>query len=336
MKIPTKFVNELSEKQREELRELMKTSNEQVRKRAHAVLLSSRGYSVDRIADIYEVDRDTVSRWLDHWEDDGSAGLQDQEGRGRKPTLNEKEQKQAIKIVEKDPRSSKRSLTKIEEKTGKKISRETLKRILKKGNKTWKRLRRSLRGKRDEVDFQAAQAELAGFRADAEAGEIDFYYFDEAGFTLDPGVPYAWQTVGETIEIPAASSDRINVLAFLSPDFRFHPFIFEKTIDSEIVIACFDSLSQIITKPTLVVIDGAPTHKSDAFQARLEEWEARGLYTYLLPAYSPELNLIEILWRMIKYHWLPLTAYESFKDLMRSLIQVLKGVGSKYQIDFAH
>jgi hypothetical protein len=40
---------------------------------------------------------------------------------------------------------------------------------------------------------------------------------------------------------------------------------------------------------------------------------------YLLPAYSPELNLIEILWRMIKYHWLPLKAYESFKDLMRSL-----------------
>jgi hypothetical protein len=39
---------------------------------------------------------------------------------------------------------------------------------------------------------------------------------------------------------------------------------------------------------------------------------------------------------MIKYHWLPLEAYESFKALMRSLIQVLKGVGSKYQIDFAH
>ena len=319
MKTPTRFVAELTEEQREELRELMKTANEQVRRRAHAVLLSSRGYSVDRIADIYEVDRDTVSHWLDHWEDDGTTGLHDQEGRGRKTTLNQKEQKQAIKIVEKDPRSSKRSLTKIEEKTGKKISRDTLKRILKKGHKTWKRLRRSLRGKRDEVDFQAAKAELAGFRAEAEAGEIDFYYFDEAGFTLDPCVPYAWQTVGETIEIPAASSDRINVLAFLSPDLRFHPFVFEETVDSEIVIACFDHLSQIITKPTLVVIDGAPTHKSDAFQARLEEWEARGLYTYLLPAYSPELNLIEILWRMIKYQWLPLKAYQSFKDLMRLL-----------------
>src|SRR5258706_6899037 len=226
MKIPTRFVDKLSEEQRKELCELMKMSNEQVRRRAHAVLLSSRRYSVDRIADIYEVDRDTVSNWLDRWVGDGTKGLHDQEGCGRKPTLNQKEQKQAIKIVEQDPRSSKRSLTKIEQKTGKKISCETLKRILKKGQKTWKRLRRSLRGKRDEVDFQAAKAELAGFRTQAAAGEIDFYYYDGAGFTLDPYVPYAWQTLGQTIEIPAASSDPINILAFLSPDLQLHPVLF--------------------------------------------------------------------------------------------------------------
>ena len=91
MKTPTNFVNELSEEQREELHQLMKTGNEQVRRRAHAVLLSSRGYSVDQIAHIYEVDRDTVSNWLDRWKDGGTGGLNDQEGRGRKPILNKKE-----------------------------------------------------------------------------------------------------------------------------------------------------------------------------------------------------------------------------------------------------
>src|SRR4029434_595965 len=131
---------------------MMKTGNEQVRKRAHAVLLSDREYSVDQIADIYEVDRDTVVNWLDRGEDDGTRGLHDQEGRGRKPVLNEKEQRQAIKIVEQDPRSSNRSLAQIEKQIGKKISRETLKRLLKKGGKTWKRIRQGLRGKRDKAD----------------------------------------------------------------------------------------------------------------------------------------------------------------------------------------
>ena len=184
--------------------------------------------------------------------------------------------------------------------------------------------------------WSAAQQELAGFRAQAAAGEIDLSYFDGAGFTLDPCVPYAWQTVGETIEIPAATSDRFNVLAFFSLDHRLQPFVFENvTITSELVIACFDHLCQCLTKPTLVVIDQAPVHTSDEFQARLEAWEACGLYVYPIPAYSPELNLIEILWRMIKYHWLPLKAYESFKALGRGLYEVLKGVGSKYQIEFA-
>jgi transposase len=141
--------------------------------------------------------------------------------------------------------------------------------------------------------------------------------------------------VGETLELPAAASKRINVLGFFNEDHDFHPFVFEETIDSAIVIACFDRFSQRLVKPTIVVIDGASTHTSDAFQANLKIWEARGLSVYLLPAYSPELNLIEILWRMIKYHWLPLNAYESYKHLMRALIGVLKGVGSKYQINFA-
>jgi hypothetical protein len=124
-------------------------------------------------------------------------------------------------------------------------------------------------------------------------------------------------------------------LAFFSLDHRLHPFVFVNvSITSEMVIACFDHLCQLITKPTLVVIDPAPVHTSEEFQARLEAWEARDLYVYLLPAYSPELNLIEILWRMIEYHWLPLNAYESFKALMRGLYEVLKGVGSKYQIEF--
>ena len=42
-----------------------------VRERAHAVLLSSRGFSMAQIAKIYEIQYQAVSRWLDSWEDHG-------------------------------------------------------------------------------------------------------------------------------------------------------------------------------------------------------------------------------------------------------------------------
>ncbi len=103
--------------------------------------------------------------------------------------MNEKEEKAALQIVEKDPRSIKRSLSAIEAKTGKTISADTLKRLLKKAGKTWKRLRRRPRAKRDEAEFRAAQQDLAEFRIAADAGQLDVYYFDGAGFPRDPCVP---------------------------------------------------------------------------------------------------------------------------------------------------
>ena len=55
---------------------------------------------------------------------------------------------------------------------------------------------------------------------------------------------------------------------------------------------------------------------------------------YLSP-YSPELNLIEILWRRIKYTWLPFSAYTCLNALSEALETILSQVGSKYQITFA-
>ena len=196
-------------------------------------------------------------------------------------------------------------------------------------------MRRSLRGVRDEKDFRTAQAELTQLRAAAAGGEFDLYYYDEAGFSLEPCVPYAWQPQGETLELPSAASERLNVLGFLRHDHEFQSFVFAGPIDSQVVISCFDRLSRGLRQLALVVIDNAPTHTSAAFEARRAEWEGRGLYVMFLPPYCPELNLIEVLWRKLKYEWLPLNAYRSFKDLAKALCRTLSQVGSKYRIAFA-
>ncbi|MEG4854017.1 IS630 family transposase, partial [Microcoleus sp. B5-D4] len=51
--------------------------------------------------------------------------------------------------------------------------------------------------------------------------------------------------------------------------------------------------------------------------------------------YSPELNLIEILWRFIKYQWLEIDAYSSWPSLVSSVEKILKGFGDNYVINFA-
>jgi DDE superfamily endonuclease len=218
------------------------------------------------------------------------------------------------------------------------LSSYTLKRLLKSKGYVWKRMRRSSRDKRDEADFQRAKAHLKKLRVACATPDRDFdlIYFDGAGFTLTPSVPYAWQLCGQTLAISSDHSPRLNVLGFLNLNGSFQSYVFEGTIDSAVLISCFDDYCQHMKRPVLIVLDNASIHTSAEVKAQIKRWEEQGLYLLFLPPYCPELNLIEILWRKIKYQWLPFSAYQSFKDLSEALDEVLRGIGSKYRLNFAH
>lgn len=244
----------------------------------------------------------------------------------------------ALKLALRNARSLKASSPQIIEKLGEKLSPFTLKRLLKQRGYVWKRCRRALRDKRNEQDLQAAKAPLAQLRVACSVAEPDFelIYFDTAGFSLTPSVPYAWQLQGHTLVLPSAHSPSLNVLGFLKLDGAFESYVFQGAINSTALVYCFEDYCQRLARPALIVLDNAPIHRSQAVAERLKDWEEQGLDLLFLPPYCPELNLIEILWRKIKYEWLPLSAYQSFKALLKALDEVLKGIGSKYRLIFAH
>lgn len=217
------------------------------------------------------------------------------------------------------------------------MSCATLKRVLRAAGYTWKRVRRSLQTLRDEKQFRAAQKHLSKLRKDcaASAADFDLIYFDETGVSLTPCVPYAWQAPAQPLTMPSASSPRLNVLGFLNLRGDFHSYVTTDSVNAEFVIRCFDAYCDQLTRPCMVVLDNASMHRSAAFTAKIQEWEDDGMYLLFLPPYCPELNLIEILWRKLKYEWLPLSAYESFQDLTTALQDTLKGIGSKYLLSFA-
>ncbi|MEZ5477809.1 MAG: transposase, partial [Thiolinea sp.] len=64
-----------------------------------------------------------------------------------------------------------------------------------------------------------------------------------------------------------------------------------------------------------------------------DDWLLKGVCPRFIPPYCPELNLIEILWRKVKYEWLPLHAYQSsFEHVKATVIEVLDQVGEKFSI----
>jgi transposase len=333
---PTRFVGVLTDEEREVLEHLRDHGETpRIRRRAHAILLSASGKAVDEIADIFSATRITVYAWLDRWESEGLLGLSDKPRSGAPPRLTDDEREQVLKWIKEHPNSPKTVLEKIKTELGKVVAARTLRRLARAAGLRWKRMRRSLKSRRDEDKFREAQQELVEIIEDHEAGDYDLYYFDEAGFSLIPTVPYGWQPEGQRLEIPSQRSSQINVLGFLGYDGALTPYITEGSVDTDVVLTCMDDFSMKINgRPSLVVIDNASPHSSAKFQSRVETWEERGLFLYFLPPYCPELNLIEILWRMIKHHWIPLSAYTSYKSLLDGLSEVLANVGSKYRLSF--
>lgn len=331
-----KYANPLSEVESITLYELMKHHpHYRTRTRAHAILLSASHYSINAIAALYHVHRNTVSCWLSQWEHQGIVGLFEEARSGRPSKLTEEEQLLAKALLEEHPRSPKYVVELVKQKTGKGVSVDTIKRLARYAQLVWKRVRKSLKAKRDPGAFVIAQQEIAALHEQEAQQTLDVYYFDEAGFSLEPVVPYAWQPKGQTIQVPAARSARLHVLGFLTKHQAIETFIVEGQVDTQVVIACFEAFSKIVNKPACVILDNAAQHTSKAFKQQRRRWEADGLYIKYLPPYSPELNLIEILWRFSKYRWLPFSAYLNFSNLRLALEDILKHLGTKYQITFA-
>lgn len=83
-----RFINGLSKSDKIELRNNYKKSNDpKVRNRCHCILLSNKKFTINQLCLIFDKDRDTISSWLNRWEEYGLEGLFDGPRSGRPPLL---------------------------------------------------------------------------------------------------------------------------------------------------------------------------------------------------------------------------------------------------------
>ena len=307
----------------------------QVRQRAHCVWLYSQGLGVSELLTVFPVQQKTIYNWLNAWQERGCAGLYNRPGQGSKPKLNEAQKAQVKQWVAASPRQLKPVLKRIKETWDIEVSRDTLKRVLKAFRMSWRRLRRVPAKRPASAEYERKRSALEVLkRLDAD-DVIKLYYLDETGFTLVPPVPYAWQSVGETLGLPSQKSKRLNVLGFMHRQQGLESYVSAQSVTSDVVAACIEAFFPEVEQPTVIVMDQASIHTGQQVKERRQAWAQRGLYLFDLPPYSPELNLIEIAWRFMKYEWIDIEAYESWQTLRKHVEEMLVGFGDKFVINFA-
>lgn len=167
---------------------------------------------------------------------------------------------------------------------------------------------------------------------------IDLFFADESGFSLTPYVPYGWQPVAEQWGIATKKEHVENVLGFLNPlNEQLITYATKKKekINSTFMISRLNDMAESIKKETVVVLDNAPWHRSKQFMENISRWQEQGLFIFHLPAYSPHLNLIETLWRKIKYEWLRPKDYNSKTVLKKRLKEIFTTFGEQFSIKFS-
>lgn len=306
----------------------------QVRQRAHCLLLASQGVKVEELMRTFQISYVTVYNWFNRWESAGVVGLYNQPGQGRKPTFSSEQKSKIIEWATQSPRQLKKVVHQVKEEWGVEISTRTIKRILTMFHMSWHRMRRGVGGEPNPEEYQQKKAELEELKHKDSKGEINLYYLDESGFSLIPSVPYAWQKIGEYLTINSRRSRRLNVLGIMNRNHELKSYVSEQSINSDVVIACIDAFFPTVDKPTVIVVDQSSIHISDAILDKVEEWHLRNLTIFVLPTYSPQLNLIEILWRFIKYEWIEIDAYKSWPTFVASVEKILREFGENYLINF--
>lgn len=96
-------VRKPTDEERDQLKQMKRQDIGRVAMRAHMILLSDRGYSPSKIADLHDVSHPTVYKWIDRFDEEGPRGLYDREREGRPLMIDEEAREEIERLLEGNP-----------------------------------------------------------------------------------------------------------------------------------------------------------------------------------------------------------------------------------------
>ena len=144
----------------------------------------------------------------------------------------------------------------------------------------------------------------------AKSGTAELFFLDASHFVMGGFAGRVWSIVRMWVKT-ASGRQRFNVLGALHfATKRVETIVNTTYITSTQVIEILELLAQkYIGNPIYIVLDNA---KYQRCKAVFEAAERLGISLVFLPTYSPNLNLIERVWKLVKSRVLNSAYYETF------------------------
>lgn len=300
-----------------------------VRRKMEAVLLKSHGLPHQDICCITGICGNTLRSWLRDYQKGGIDELK--EIRFHKPRSEMMKYKSSIGAYfrEHPPANIKEAMAKIEELTGIRRSENRVREFL-----------ISIGMKRRKIGMIPAKAdpekqenflknEIRPRLDEAAEGKRAVFFVDAAHFVLAPFLGFLWSFAKISVRAPSGRQ-RFNVLGALN------------AVTHELVTVCNDtyinalSFCDLLRKiaemnlhmPVTLILDNAKYQKCGVVKELAESLDIELLY---LPSYSPNLNIIERLWKFVKKKCLWSKYYSDFQDFKQSIENCLSQTGTTFK-----
>jgi transposase len=307
-----------------------------VQRKMEVLWLKSHGLPHDQIAGLADVSRRTVQRYLDEYLAGGLERLRRCHWQAPEGLLSEYETSLEEYFLEHPPRSTKQAQAVIEQQTGIRRGRTQVRRFLKdRLGLRWRKTGAVPVPPKETVQEHARKQavflrdELEPRLDQARRGRRPVYFVDAAHFVFAPFLGFLW--CATRLFVRAASGrKRYNVLGAL--DAVAHRLIRVTNsdyINAESVCALLRAVAAAgVGLPITLVLDNARYQKCALVQGLAESLGIELLY---LPGYSPNLNLIERLWRFVRQQSLDSTYYEDFARFTAAIDQCLDGLPTAHK-----
>lgn len=173
--------------------------------------------------------------------------------------------------------------------------------------------------------------EFPAIRAQAKRDGAVVYFADEAGIRSDYHAGTTWAPVGQTPVVKATGARHsLNMVSAVTPAGVLRFATYTGSFTAETFIGFCKKLLADTAKDSgrgvYLIVDGHPTHKAKKVKAFVESTQGR-LKLFILPAYSPQLNPDEWVWKNVKHDRVgrtSVTGREEFIALVRAALRRLQ------------
>ncbi len=349
--MPPPAKNFLMSEQVTQLQQALKESTlPHVRERILIILLQNDGRTQQEISRFLGCSPRTVAYWCMHGDPDNLESLHNKREKEHYRKVTPEYIKLLLETVDKEPLdlgyefgrwTAERLATYLAQKTGIDLSSSQVRRILKRKKYSYIWAKYDLESKQNPVNRAEFQERLAQYLAIArvQPERVQVWFWDESGFSLRVIRRKNWGKRGQRKNITGQRRrGRVNVMGGIRESDRKRVCFFIKKGNADIFFEQLQEFNKLIKEEwvsvgnlsedfqtdgpqIILVLDNASFHKRKDIASKVSQ-ELPNFVLEFLPAYSPDYNIIELVWYSCK-EYIAHRLFQSVDELKALLDKLL-------------